>query len=324
MKTKILKGTQLQEKVLFEVKNEIVELSKSHNKKPGIAFIGFLGVPLGKYNIPLHVNMAKNLGFNVFSEIKPEDVTEAELFELIDQLNEDRNIHAIVLLQPLPAHLNSVRITNRIDPDKEVEGFHPQNMLSTIMPDARESKYPMCLPTALYELFQEGGVQVQKDQDWLFVLDDEFFSNPFTNIIVRMAAIKAVPSNCSVTTINKSSNRLIEFCRRADYLVIVTKDPEYVKAEWLKPGVCIIDVYANLVKEIPSKKDPNRIVPIIRGGINVNSVQDIASAVLPIPGGLMSMVIAILFRNALMAFKNDLNQYNQDLKLKSGCHEIIN
>lgn len=89
-------------------------------------------------------------------------------------------------------------------------------------------------------------------------------------------------------------------------MVIVTKDPEYVQTKWLKPGVCIIDVYANLVKEIPSKRNPNRIVPIIRGGVNVESVKDIASAILPIPGGLMSMVLAILFRNTLIAFKNSL------------------
>ena len=324
METKILKGNTLQEKVLSEVGQEIVDLNKEYNQKPGIAFIGFLGVPLGKYNIPLHVNMAIGLGFNVLSEIKPEQVTEVELFELIDKLNEDSDIHAIVLLQPLPSHLNSVRITNRIDPDKEVEGFHPQNMLSTIMPDARESKYPMCLPTALYELFKEGGIQVQKDQEWVFVLDDEFFSNPFTNMIVRTAAIKAVPDNNAVTIVNKNSKNLVEYCKRADYLVIVSKDPEYVQPEWLKSGVCIIDVYANLVKEIPSKKDHDRLIPILRGGVNVDSVINIAVAILPIPGGLMSMVIAILFRNALTAFKNYLKQYNQELKLKSICHEKNN
>ncbi len=124
METKILKGNSLQEKVLYEVASEIIKLKEEHNKLPGIAFVGFLGVPLGKYNIPLHVNMAKNLGFNVFQEIKPENVLEDELFELIDKLNRDDNIHAIVLLQPLPTHLNSVKITARIDPDKEVEGFH--------------------------------------------------------------------------------------------------------------------------------------------------------------------------------------------------------
>lgn len=196
METKILKGIKLQEKVLSKVRQEIVALNKEYGLKPGIAFIGFMGVPLGKYNIPLHVNMAKVLGFNVFSETKPELVTEGELFELIDTLNEDGDIHAIVLLQPLPRHLNSVRITNRINPDKEVEGFHPQNILSTILPDARVSKYPMCLPTALYELFKEGEVQVQKDREWVFVLDDEFLLNPFTSMIVRSASIKAVPGEC--------------------------------------------------------------------------------------------------------------------------------
>ena len=306
METKILKGNALQEKVLGEVKNEIIKLKKGYNKLPGIAFIGFLGVPLGKYNIPLHVQMAEGLGFHVITEIKPEDVSDDELFNLIDKLNNNRDIHAIVLLQPLPEHLNSVRITNRIDPDKEVEGFHPQNMLGTIMPDARESKYPMCLPTALYELFKEGGVQVQKDQEWVFVLDDEFFSNPFTSMIVRTAAIKAVPDDNAVTIVNKNSQNLVKHFKRADYLVVVTKEPGYVQPEWLKPGVCIIDVYANLIREIPSKKDPNRLVPIIRGGVKVEAVKDIASAILPIPGGLMSMVLALLFRNTLIAFKNSL------------------
>lgn len=306
METKILKGNTLQQKVLNEVKDKIIELYSNCNKKPGIAFIGFLGVPLGKYNIPLHVNMAKGLGFSVFSEVKPENVIEEELFALIDKLNEDDDIHAIVLLQPLPAHLNSIRITNRIDPIKEVEGFHPQNMLSTIMPDACKPKYPMCLPTALDELFVNGEIQIKADQEWMFVLDDEFFKNPFTNIVVRTAAIKVVPDNNAVTIVNKDSNNLVTFCKRADYLVVVTKTPEYIQPEWLKPGVCIIDVYANLVKEIPSKKEPGRVVPIIRGGVNVDAVRNIAGVILPIPGGLMSMVLAILFRNTLIAFKSNL------------------
>lgn len=315
METKILKGTKRQEKVLDEVRKEIISLNKEYHQIPGIAFIGFLGVPLGKYNIPLHVNMAKSLGFNVISEIKPENVMEEELFEFIDKLNKDNKIHAIVLLQPLPKHLNAVRIINRIDSDKEVEGFHPQNMLSTMMPDAQENKYPMCLPTALYELFKEGEIQVIKDQEWVFVLDDEFFSNPFTNMIVRTASIKAVPKDCSLTIVNRNSAKLVDHTKSADYLAIVTKEPEYIQAEWLKPGVCIIDVYANLVKEIPSKKDPSRIVPIIRGGVNVDAVKNIAGVILPIPGGLMSMVLALLFKNALLSYKNNILKVTQTLNL---------
>lgn len=314
METKIIKGDIIKDKIIGVVKNDIIQLQKKHKKIPGIAFIGFSSVPLAKYNIPLHAQLAEYVGFNVIKEIKSDNVTEVELFELIDKYNNDDNIHAIVILQPLPLHLNPIRIINRIDPDKEVEGFHPQNMLGTLIPDINNNKYPMCLPTALFELFKENDVQILDDQEWVFLLDDEFFSNSLTNMVVRTAASKVVPKKGAVTIINNISHKLAEHCKRADYLVVITKNPEYVQPEWLKPGVCIIDIYSNLVKEIPSKKDPNRLVPIIRGGVNIDSVNNIASAILPIPGGLMSTVLAILLRNALMSFKNSLipdrNKYN--------------
>ena len=118
-------------------------------------------------------------------------------------------------------------------------------------------------------------------------------------MVVRTAASKVVPDDCPVTILNKNSEKIIEHCKRADFLVVVSKTPEYIKPEWLKPGVCIIDIYSNLVREVPSKNDPNKLVPVIRGGVNVESVQHIAGAILPIPGGLMTVVMAILFRNTV-------------------------
>jgi methylenetetrahydrofolate dehydrogenase (NADP+)/methenyltetrahydrofolate cyclohydrolase len=307
METMIIKGDSVKEKIFDEVKNEIILLQEEYHQVPGIAFIGFSCVPLAKYNIPLHVQSAEVLGFKVWKEIEPDDITEEEVFKLIEKLNNDDKIHAIVLLQPLSAHLNPIRIINKIDPCKEMEGFHPVNMLSTLIPDIQTTKYPMCLPAALFEMFSETGMQVQKDQEWVFLLDDEFFSNTLTNMIVRTAASTVVPDDCAVTFLNKDSQKLIEHCRRADFLVVVSKTPEYIRPEWLKPGVCIIDIYSNLVREVPSKKDPNKLVPVIRGGVNVDSVQHIAGAILPIPGGLMTVVMAILFRNTVMAFKNSLH-----------------
>ena len=251
METKILKGNTLQEKILGEVKKEISKLQEKHNRVPGIAFIGFSSVPLAKYNIPFHVQLAENTGFNVFKEIKTEHAAEDELFDLIEKLNKNKDVHAIVVLQPLPKHLNPIRISNKIDPDKEVEGFHPQNMIGTLIPDIHINKYPMCLPAALLELLKEGDVQIQKDQEWVLVMDDEFFSNPLVNMVARTAFIKTVPDDCALTFVNKNSQKLAEHCKRADYLVVATKYPEYIQAEWLKQGVCIIDIYSNLVKKIP-------------------------------------------------------------------------
>ena len=99
---------------------------------------------------------------------------------------------------------------------------------------------------------------------------------------------------------------MVEHCKRADVLVVVTKTPEYIQPEWLKPGVCIIDIYSNLVREVPSKADPSKLVPVIRGGVKVDSVNKIAGVLLPIPGGLMMVVMAILFRNTVISFRKSL------------------
>jgi methylenetetrahydrofolate dehydrogenase (NADP+)/methenyltetrahydrofolate cyclohydrolase len=306
METKIIKGDFIKDKIFYEVKKQVAGLREQHHQIPGIAFVVFDCVPLAKYNIPLHVNTAQAMGFRVFTKILDNDAAEKEVFRVIDRLNADEAIHAIVLLQPLPEHLNPVRIIYRIDPVKEVEGFHPVNMMATMIPDIRMSKYPMCLPEALFEMLREEEIRLQKDQEWVFLLDEGFFSNTLTRMIVRSAAARVVPDNCPVTFVSKSCANMAEHCKRADILVVVSKYPEYVRSEWLKPGVIIIDIYSNLVKEVPSKTDPEKLVPVIRGGVNVAALSGLAGAILPIPGGLMTVVMAILFRNTVIAFRNHL------------------
>ncbi len=306
METKIIKGDLIKDKIFMEVKSEIEALQIIHKKKPGIAFIGFSTAPLSKYNIPFHVQLAQAAGFNVFQDFRSDETSEDDMFQLIDKLNVDEDIHAIVILQPLPTHLNPIRIVNRVKPEKEVEGFHPQNMLSTLIPDIQSEIYPMCLPTALFEMIKETQIKFKRDQEWVFVLDDEFVDNSLTLMVVKSSASKVVPHDSTFTIINKSSKNLIDTCKRADILVVVSKFPEYIKAEWLKEGVGIIDIYSNLVKEIHSKDDPGKMIPIIRGGVNLESVIGKADFILPIPGGLMTVVLSLLLKNALTAFKNSI------------------
>ncbi len=306
MEAKIIKGDFIKDKIFSEVKDEVARLKAKYNKTPGIAFIGFSEVPLLKYVLPLHVQMSEAAGFKVFVEVKDENTTEADLFDLIEEWNKNDDIHAILVLQPMPEHLIPVRIINKVDRDKEVEGFHPENMLSTLIPEIETGKYQMCLPASLIEIFKDAEIQLEKDQEWVFVLDDEFISNTLTHMVAKTAASVVVPHDCSLSFINKDSSHLIEYLKRADVLVVVTKTPEYIQPEWLKPGVCIIDVYSNLVKEIPAKNDPDRLIPVIRGGINVESVRNIASVVVPVPGGVVAVVLPVLLRNALIAFENSL------------------
>jgi methylenetetrahydrofolate dehydrogenase (NADP+)/methenyltetrahydrofolate cyclohydrolase len=253
-----------------------------------------------KYTIRLHEKAAENLGFYVLTETRPHTASEQGMFDLVEALNKNDKVHAIVLLQPLPMHLDAIRIIGRIDKNKEVEGFHPDNIANML---AGQNQHPMVLPTALHELFANEKVPVLPDSEWVFVVDDEFFERPFTNMIARTACVRVVPHNNSVTIVNNNSGRLTEHIKKADFLFIISKKPGFLKAEWLKPGVCIVDVYSNLVKEVPSKKNPDVLIPIIKGGVFPEKVNNVAGKLAPCPGGLMPLVLAVLLRNALNAFK---------------------
>jgi methylenetetrahydrofolate dehydrogenase (NADP+) / methenyltetrahydrofolate cyclohydrolase len=304
METKIVNGSPYKDQVFGSIKEEIATLAHDHNDRPGITFIAMTGhEPLMKYTIGLHEQAARELGFNVKTELFPCDVQEDRLFETIDRLNANDSVHAIVLLQPVPKHLNAISLINHIDPEKEVEGFHSSHLVTMLARETQKIRYPMVLPTALDELFCEAGIAKNEGTEWVFVADDEFFSRPFTNMVVKTACPQVVPDNCSITIVNKNSTRLPDVLKRADFLFVVSKCPGYMQRDWLKPGVCIVDVYSNLVDEVPSKKHPGVMLPVIRGGVNTEVVNTIAGVIAPCPGGLMPVVLAILFSNALKAYK---------------------
>ena len=306
---RILNGSELKDNIFKKIKDDITDLKMRYKKVPGIAFIAVLGhEPLMKYTIALHDQAARELGFNVIIETRPNNVSEEELFELVNKLNQNNTVHSIVLLQPLPEHLDAIRIISKIDPDKEVEGFHPHHIESMLRKGIQKTKYPMVLPTALTELFKNCDVQIHSDAEWVFVVDDEFFKRPFTNMVVKTACIRVVPDDSSCTIVNHDSQKLAEYINRADYLFIITKKPGFLQPEWLKPGVCIVDVYSNLIREVPSKKDPNILLPVIRGGVFVDRVKNIAGAISPCPGGLMPIVLAVLLRNSLISFKESFKK----------------
>jgi methylenetetrahydrofolate dehydrogenase (NADP+)/methenyltetrahydrofolate cyclohydrolase len=307
METIVLNGATYKDQVFNRIKEEISILDGS-GERPGIAFIAMTGhEPLMKYTIALHEQAARGLGFNVRTEILSCEEREEKLLELIDVLNTDDTVHAIVLLQPMPAHINAIRIINHIDPMKEVEGFHTSHLVNMVARDTQKIRYPMVLPTALNELFEDSGINKTEGTEWVFVADDEFFSRPFTNMVVKTACPQVVPDTCSITIVNKNSTHLVEHINKADFLFIISKCPGYIQREWLKPGVCIVDVYSNLVDEVPSKKHPGVLLPVIRGGVFTKTVNTKAGIIAPCPGGLMPVVLAVLLSNALKAYKLKLS-----------------
>ncbi|MBT8253287.1 MAG: hypothetical protein HKN00_13925 [Flavobacteriaceae bacterium] len=304
MKTKILNGTEYQQGIFNEIKTKIQEFNKKYNEVPGIAFIACVGhLPLMKYTIPLHENAAKQLGFKVKVETLPHTVDQEVFFALVEKLNMDKEIHAIVLLQPVPKHINALDVIEKINRDKEIEGFHPQNVIDTLIKGVFKTKYPMCLPVSLIELFKHFNVQIKAGQDLVFVADQDFITDPFRSLILRTSSSQVIPEGCAFSIINSDNKKIRDYCKKADFLFVLSEKPEFLSPEWLKPGVCIVDIYSNLVNEIPSKKDPNVLIPIIRGGVNTKSIMNIAGSIAPCPGGLMPVLMAVLLRNACTAFE---------------------
>jgi 5,10-methylene-tetrahydrofolate dehydrogenase/methenyl tetrahydrofolate cyclohydrolase len=320
MKTKLLLGTNYKKTLFKQIKKEISELRATFNEVPGITFIACTGhLPLMKYTIGLHEKAAKELGFMTRIEALPHTISNKDIIEVIDRNNKDESIHAIVLLQPVPKHLNALNLLDRIDSKKEIEGFHPVNVLETLKKGVFGSRYPMCLPTALMELFKSENVEVKPGQEFIFVADQDFLANPFRSLILRTASAAIVPSDCALTLVNSEHNNLMEFCCRADFIVVISEKPEFFKPEILKPNVVIVDIYSNLVREDAGKKDPNILIPVIKGGVDTNAVMGIAGKIAPCPGGLMPVLLAVLFRNALLAFKLSLNTENNKDQM-SGIH----
>jgi methylenetetrahydrofolate dehydrogenase (NADP+)/methenyltetrahydrofolate cyclohydrolase len=312
MAATILNGVPLKDRIFAEVRSELGALGQPSLSRPCIAFIAVVGHErLLNYTIAMHRQAAEALGFAVRLATRPASVTEAELCEVAAALSRDESVHAVVLLQPLPPHIDAIRVISRIDPSKEVEGFHPANVAGMLAGDFSVTRAPMVLPTALLELFRFERVEPASDSHWVFVVDDEFFARPFTNMVVRTACVRVVPDDNSSTIVNSGSRQLAEHCRKADFLIVVSKQVGFLRPEWLKPGVCVVDVYSNLVKEVPSKADPAQLVPVIRGGVDAASIADVAGQVAPCPGGLMPVVLAVLLRNCLAAYVRSATSVRQ-------------
>lgn len=304
MEAKILDGGSIRDMILLEVTKKIESYKSEYEGRPGIAFLSFVDhIPLMKYTIALHVETAKSLGFAVLLKTCPAKSEEDDMIEMIQKLNEDRSIHAIVLLQPVPKHINALNLIKQISKEKEIEGFHPLNAMDTLTQGLFNTRYPMCLPAALFELFSAYQMQMERGQEIVFAVDEDFIANPFRSLVMRVAASQAIRPDCSTTYVSLTHKNARDIIKRADYLFVISENPDTIDPDWLKKGVCVIDIYSNLINEIPSKRDPRTMIPIIRGGVNVDRVQKVSGAIAPCPGGLMPVLLAVLFRNAILAYE---------------------
>src|SRR6056297_49831 len=300
MTAKLIKGTDIREEILEEITKEVAEIKEKHNRVPGLVTILVGENPASISYVTLKIKTAHRVGFNEVQDSQSPDISEEDLLALIDKYNKDESINGILVQLPLPKHIDEKKILNAIDPDKDVDGFHPVNV-GRLMIGGSEVKFPPCTPAGIQEMIVRGGVETS-GAEVVVVGRSNIVGKPIANMMVQ----KGPGANSTVTIVHTRTKDLEGHCKRADVLIVAAGVPGLVKPEWIKPGACVIDVGVNRVGEKISKKDPNKMVAILRGDVDFDSAKEIAGYITPVPGGVGPMTITMLMRNTLRSLKYQL------------------
>ena len=297
MTAKIISGTEIREQILEEIAAEVKEIKEKHGIVPGLVTILVGENPASISYVTLKIKTANALGFHEVQDNQSPDISEEDLLALIDKYNKDDSIHGILVQLPLPKHIDEKKVLNAIDPDKDVDGFHPVNV-GRLMIGGDEVKFPPCTPAGIQEMIVRTGVETS-GAEVVVVGRSNIVGKPIANMMLQ----KGPGANSTVTIVHTRTKDLAAHCKRADILIVAAGVPGLVKPEWIKPGACVIDVGVNRVGEKPSAKDPSRMVAILRGDVDFDAAKEIAGSITPVPGGVGPMTITMLMKNTLRAMK---------------------
>lgn len=297
MTAKLINGTEIREEILTEIAGDVVSIKDKYGVVPGLVTILVGANPASISYVTLKIKTATRVGFKEIQDSQPEDITESDLLALIDKYNNDDTINGILVQLPLPDHIDEKKVLNAIDPDKDVDGFHPINV-GRLMIGGEELRFPPCTPAGIQELIVRSGVETS-GAEVVVVGRSNIVGKPIANMMLQ----KGEGANSTVTVIHTRTKDMASHCKRADILVVAAGVPGLVKPEWIKPGACVIDVGVNRVGEKPSKKNPGKMVAILKGDVDFDKAREIAGSITPVPGGVGPMTITMLMKNTLKSLK---------------------
>ena len=262
------------------------ELLQSKGVKPGLAVIIVGEDPASQIYVRNKKRTAESCGFNSVQHTLPGDVSQSELLALIDQLNADEEIHGILVQLPLPGHLDEQTVTQAVAPQKDVDGFHFQNIGKLTSGNTADAFVP-CTPAGCMLMI---GDQLGDD---LSGLNAVVIGR--SNIVGRPMASLLLHANATVTVCHSRTRDLAQICSQADILVAAVGRPDMVKGDWIKSGAVVIDVGMNRIEiEVDGEKKSK-----LTGDVDFAEASNVAGAITPVPGGVGPMTIAMLMANTL-------------------------
>ncbi|SIN71322.1 bifunctional methylenetetrahydrofolate dehydrogenase/methenyltetrahydrofolate cyclohydrolase FolD [Halodesulfovibrio marinisediminis] len=286
MSAEIISGTQMRAAILEELRGEVAAIKEKYGTVPGLVTILVGENPASVSYVTLKVKTALDLGFHEIQDNQPEDITEDELLALIEKYNNDPSIHGILVQLPLPKHIDEEKVITAIDPDKDVDGFHPVNLGRMVIGDTKG--FLPCTPAGIQEMIVRSGTETS-GAEVVVVGRSNIVGKP----ISIMMGQKGVGANSTVTMVHTRTKDLEAHCKRADILIVAAGVPNLVKPEWIKPGATVIDVGVNRIGTAPSGK------ALLSGDVEFDKAKEIAGKITPVPGGVGPMTIAMLMKNTV-------------------------
>jgi methylenetetrahydrofolate dehydrogenase (NADP+)/methenyltetrahydrofolate cyclohydrolase len=284
--THVIDGKAVAASVIKECLKEVDQL-RLHNVIPGLAVVLVGEDPASKVYVGAKARTCAELGIYSRKIELPADTTQEELIGVVHDLNCDPAIHGILVQSPPPKHINEEAVTRAIDPRKDVDGFHPENVARLALEDP--TGFVPCTPAGCLRLLKAAGIETT-GAEAVVVGRSMIVGKPMAFLLM------AKGTDATVTIAHSRSRDLPGICRRADILIAAVGRPEMIKADWVKEGAVVIDVGINRVED-PSTKKGYRLV----GDVAYDEVAPKCRAITPVPGGVGPMTIALLMKNTLQA-----------------------
>lgn len=283
----IISGTDMRAAILDELRQEVEAIREKHGTVPGLVTILVGENPASISYVTLKVKTALSLGFHEIQDNQPADVSEEALLALIDKYNRDPSIHGILVQLPLPKHIDENKVIYAIDPDKDVDGFHPVN-LGRMVIGGDAVRFLPCTPAGIQEMLVRSASKWPGPKSWSLAVP---ISSASPSVMLGQ---KGPGANATVTMVHTRTKDLAEHCRRGRHLIVAAGVPGLVKPDWIKPGATVIDVGVNRVgfNEKTGK-------PILSGDVDFAEASKVAGKITPVPGGVGPMTIAMLMKNTV-------------------------
>ncbi|AWK02909.1 bifunctional 5,10-methylene-tetrahydrofolate dehydrogenase/5,10-methylene-tetrahydrofolate cyclohydrolase [Flavobacterium crocinum] len=286
----LLDGKKTSNDIKNEIADEVQSIKAAGGKVPHLAavLVGNNGASLTY--VGSKVKSCQEIGFDSTLVSLPETITEDELLAKIKELNEDDNLDGYIVQLPLPKHIDEQKILLAIDPDKDVDGFHPTNFGRMAL--EMESFIP-ATPFGIMELLERYKVETA-GKHTVVIGRSHIVGRPMSILMSR----KGNPGDSTVTLTHSRTKDLAEFTKNADIIITALGVPEFLKADMVKEGVTVIDVGITRVEDASNAKGY-----VIKGDVDFDGVSKKASFITPVPGGVGPMTIAMLLKNTLLARK---------------------